>query len=91
MGDPARYPDRVTWRAVFPYTPCALNFTVSWGVRFPCAPSQKIPKTSLWSKLASLELKEDDASPQAKSSVVPNNSQEAGGESTTSKEVVRIS
>jgi hypothetical protein len=46
---------------------------------------RKSPKTLLKSKLASLEHKQDDASPQAKSSVVPNNSQEAGGESTTSE------
>jgi hypothetical protein len=49
---------------------------------------RKSPKTLLKSKLASLEHKQDDASPQAKSLVVSNNSQEAGGESTTSEKIV---
>jgi ribonuclease D len=37
-------PDRATWGVVSTYTPYALNFAASWGVTFPCAPSQKIPK-----------------------------------------------
>jgi hypothetical protein len=37
-------PDRATWGVVSTYTPSALNFAASWGVTFPCAPSQKIPK-----------------------------------------------
>jgi hypothetical protein len=49
---------------------------------------RKSPKTLLKSKLASLEHKQDDVSPQAKSLVVSNNSQEAGGESTTSEKIV---
>jgi hypothetical protein len=49
---------------------------------------RKSPKTLLQSKLASLELKQDNASPQAKSLVASNNSQEAGGESTTSEKIV---
>jgi hypothetical protein len=50
-----------------------------------CSFAENPQKTLLKSKLASLEHKQDDASPQAKSSVVSNNSQEAGGESTTSE------
>jgi hypothetical protein len=50
-----------------------------------CSFAENPPKTLLKSKLASLEHKQDDASPQAKSSVDSNNSQEAGGESTTSE------
>jgi septin family protein len=37
-------PDQTTWGVVSTYTPSALNFAASWGVTFPCAPSQKIPK-----------------------------------------------
>jgi hypothetical protein len=78
-------PDRATWGVVSTYTPSARNFAASWGVTFPCAPSQTVSNTPLESRLASLELQQNDDFPQAKSSLVSNNSQEAGGESTTSE------